>query len=183
MADDSELAALMARVALGDRRAFRALFDATAPRLFALALRQTRNRAVAEDIVQEVFVSAWQHAASYRPERAPVPVWLSRMVRNRVIDRWRAEPPLVADGDASLAGLAGREALEPLPSLASREEAGRLQDCLSRLSAGQRQSVVLAYFHGLSHQDIARALATPLGTVKSWLRRALDHLKDCVGEA
>ncbi|RXZ42121.1 RNA polymerase sigma factor [Crenobacter cavernae] len=181
MENDSELAACMARVALGDRQAFKRLFDTTSPRLFALALKQTRNRALAEDIVQDTFVGVWQHAASYRADRAPVMAWLSRMVRNRVIDRWRAEPPQDADSEERLAELAASDALEPLPTLSSKEEAARLNGCLEHLTAGQRQSVVLAYFHGQSHQEIARTLAAPIGTVKSWLRRALDHLKDCVG--
>ena len=188
-----ELAALLARTALGDRAAFGRLYQRTSGHLLAVVLRIQRDRALAEDLLQEVYVSVWKAAGGFDAARSQPLTWLTHIARNRAIDslrRARTQPQLeTASGDDSDEG--HPDALEQMPDdapgpldllgLASQKR--ELNACLDRLSAPQRQSVALAFFDGLSHAEVAEQLREPLGTVKSWVRRALATLKGCLDRA
>jgi RNA polymerase sigma-70 factor (ECF subfamily) len=174
-----ELAQLLARTGLGDRAAFARLYERTSGHLFAVVLRIQRDRAQAEDLLQEVYVAVWKAAAGFDAARAQPLTWLTSIARNRAIDSLRraaAQPRLEsttrADDDDEGPG--------PLDLLGRASEARLLAQCMEHLSPPQRQSVALAFFDGLSHAEVAEHLHEPLGTVKSWVRRALMTLKGCL---
>lgn len=184
----SALAALLARVAQDDAAALRALYDFTAAKLFGVALRILIRREWAEEALQEAFVNIWRHAGDYRENLAAPLTWMTAIVRNRALDNLRRHASAGGDGPASL--LEWSEALDETVPADSRDpsdaallsdEARRLARCLERLDANQRQAIALAYLRDQSHGEIARTLAVPLGTVKSWVRRGLDKLRLCMG--
>ena len=187
-----ELSRLLARAGLGDRVAFATLYEQTSSHLFAVVLRIQRDRAQAEDILQEVYVNVWRGASSFDAAQSQPLTWLTRIARNRAIDslrRSRTQPQtqspatLAAGADAeddSVYDTVADSAPGPLDLLSRAAEARSLDACMEKLSALQRQSVALAFFHGLSHAEVAAQLHQPLGTVKSWVRRALQSLKTCL---
>jgi len=166
---DADLAALLTAVGAGDRRALRALYDATSVRLFGVALTILRRRDMAEDVLQEAYVRVWLEARRYDPERgAPLP-WLARIVRNLAIDQLRRELSKsedIADYTDSLA--------EPDQPVAERLD---LSGGLARLNAEQRHLLTLAFVHGYTHQELVARLGLPLGTAKSRLRRGLAEMR------
>ncbi len=184
-----ELSALLSRAALGDRRAFADLYDATSAHLFAVLLRIQRDRSAAEDLLQEVYVAVWKSAGNFDAARSQPMTWLTSIARNRAIDSLRRQQTQVRtesitrDEDderpdaVEAAADGGPGPLELLDRASDARELGR---CMEGLSAAQRQSVALAFFDGLSHAEVADRLREPLGTVKSWVRRALMTLKDCL---
>jgi RNA polymerase sigma-70 factor (ECF subfamily) len=177
---DAGLEQLLARYALGDRAAFKALYDGTAPRIYGSLLRLLRRRDVAEDVLQETFVAVWRRAGDYRADKGHPITWLTSIARYRALDilrRQGRELPMPENADPVDESLQ-----EEHDSFAARA-ARRLDSCMELLGAEQQRCVRLAYVDGLTHADIARSLSTPLGTVKSWLRRALLALKQCMDAA
>ena len=183
-----ELAQLLGRAGLGDRAAFATLYQRSSPHLFAVILRINRDRAQAEDILQEVYVNVWRAAAGFDAAQSQPMTWLTSIARNRAIDSLRragAQPRLdsahaLDDEDNDVYDETADEAPGPLELLSQAADARQLQHCMQVLSAPQRQSLALAYFDGLSHAEVADKMAQPLGTVKSWVRRALLALKSCL---
>jgi RNA polymerase sigma-70 factor (ECF subfamily) len=181
-----DLPSLLARVALGDRAAFRTLYDATQRNLFPVARRITRNESWADEVLQEAYMTVWHRAATFDAAKASPMTWMTTIVRNRALDR------------LSLASVRHEASVpdEDLEALWSQQsetgDAGawaddanlraRLRECMSRLKAQHRQSVALAYLNGLSHTEVAEHLGLPLGSVKGWIRRAMEQLKSCLGE-
>ena len=187
-----ELSQLLARAGLGDRAAFGRLYERTSGHLFAVLLRIQRDRAQAEDLLQEVYVSVWKAAAGFDAARSQPLTWLTHIARNRAIDslrRAQAQPrteSLSVDDDDDRpdpAEALASEAPGPLDLLGRASERRELTQCMERLTPPQRQSVALAFFDGLSHAEVAEHLREPLGTVKSWVRRALATLKGCLDRA
>ncbi len=190
-----DLARLLSRSSLGDRAAFATLYERTSPHLLAVVLRINRDRGQAEDILQEVYVSVWRAAQSFDAAQSQPLTWLTSIARNRAIDsvrRGRTQPQM--QGHEGAPGVPGQEdddvyetvadaAPGPLDLLSRASDARALEDCMTRLTALQRQSVALAFFHGLSHLEVSEQLRQPLGTVKSWVRRALMALKSCLQSA
>lgn len=173
------LAGFLARAALGDRAAFRQLYEATRSKLFAVSLRIVRERALAEEVLQDSFVSIWNHAADYARAKSAPTTWMTAIVRNRSLDvvrRSREEP----DVDDTLSANLVDAGASPLREAEDRAEAHSIRDCLEKLDAEQRQSIALAFFHGLSHSELAAHLRRPLGTVKTHIRRGLLQLKECL---
>lgn len=189
---NQRLAALLARVALGDRAAFEAVYRDTGSYLFGVVLRVVHDRGTAEDVLQEVFVNVWRAAGSFDAARAQPLTWLTHVARHRAIDglrRAKAQPDtvsLAADDDSD-----GSDGLDQLPDpgdgpverLQRSAEAHEVTRCLEVLSPEQQQCLALAYYRGYSHAEAAEHLAQPLGTVKSWVRRGLQALRDCLARA
>ncbi|MCC7485430.1 MAG: sigma-70 family RNA polymerase sigma factor [Burkholderiales bacterium] len=175
------LAGLLGRCALGDHRAFAELYALTSTKLFGVALRILRRRDWAEDVLQESYVNIWTHAGEYAAARSAPLTWMTSIVRNRALDWLRRPRPEPAGTDYEVAVETWRdEAPGPLERLAAAGDAAALARCLKELAAKERQSIVLAYFHGLTHSELAAHLREPLGTVKTWVRRGLDRLKTCL---
>ncbi len=183
-ADPLKLGALLAATAARDAQAFRALYDATSARLFGYALRLLRKRELAEEALQEGFVAIWHNAAGYNGALAAPMTWMATVVRNKALDILRRADAAV-DGVAEPLDAGILERLEdvaatPAERLQLSSEAQALARCLARLEGSHRQAVGLAFFHDLSHSEVARQLALPVGTVKTWIRRSLDKLKTCL---
>lgn len=180
MTPSDPLAALLAASAKRDRDAFARLYQATSAKLYGVALRILRREDWAEEVLQECYVSIWSHAPEYRAGLAAPMTWMTSIVRNRCLDRLRRPRPEVSDEDGSLAASAESENPGPLAQLERAKDARALARCLEGLEARQRQAIALAFYDGLSHSELARHLREPLGTVKTWVRRGLLRLKDCL---
>jgi len=178
-AEQSRLAALLSRSALGDRAAFADLYGATRSKLFAVSLRIVRERPLAEEVLQDSFVSIWNHAADYAQAKSAPTTWMTAIVRNRSLDVLR-RPREEEDVDEALTATLVDEAASPQREAEARGDARTLRDCLQELDAEQRQSIALAFYHGLSHSELAGHLRRPLGTVKTHIRRGLAQLRDCL---
>jgi RNA polymerase sigma-70 factor (ECF subfamily) len=173
------LAALIGRTALGDRAAFAELYRAAGAKLFAVSLRIVRERPIAEEVLQDSFVAIWSHAADYAPSKSAPTTWMTAIVRNRSLDvvrRTREEPDI---DDALTASLAD-ESASPAREAEERSDARSIRRCLGELDAEQRQTIALAFHHGLSHSELAQHLRRPLGTVKTHIRRGLAKLRECL---
>ena len=179
-AAQGRLAEMLARTATGDRKAFASLYEATRAKLFAVSLRIVRERALAEEALQDGFVSIWNHAVDYAQAKSAPLTWMTAIVRNRSLDivrRTREQP----DVDDALASNLVDPSAAPAREAAERAEAHSLRACLEELEAEQRQSIALAFLHGLSHSELARHMRKPLGTVKTHIRRGLAQLRECLG--
>lgn len=163
---------------------FQRLYQLTSPQLFAILVRILKRRDLAEEALQDAFISVWRNAGSYTAQKGTPMTWLVSICRYRALDMLRREQRAVplenADGEDELNMLADdSEAGE----LISHAEARALKRCLDQLSNNQRHSLKLAYFDGCSHEEIALTLDSPIGTVKSWVRRGLQGLKHCLETA
>ena len=186
-----DLSHLLARAGLGDRAAFATLYERTSSHLFAVVLRINKDRGQAEDILQEVYVSVWRAAQGFDAAQAQPLTWLTSIARNRAIDslrRSQTQPQFhsAAPSDSENSDVYDDLADDkpgPLELLSQASEARALSHCMQHLSAQQRQSVALAFYEGLSHAEVATKMHQPLGTVKSWVRRAMQSLKSCLEQA
>jgi RNA polymerase sigma-70 factor (ECF subfamily) len=175
----AELETLISRVALGDRAAFSALYDATSAKLFGTCLRVLKVRAEAEEVLQEVFVTIWQKADRYQVTGHSPMTWLITLARNRAIDRLRARKPHTELDDAMPLADAtpGPEA-----RAVAAGEARRVVACLDELKEDRAQAVRGAYLDGKSYAELAERHAVPLNTMRTWLRRSLQQLKECLSQ-
>lgn len=190
MTESAELQQLLSRVALGDRAAFRRLYDATAPSLLGVALRILRQRERAEEVLQDAFVNIWNRASAYQSALAQPMTWLTAIVRNRALDDLRSSARHRTDSlDAMDAGNDGEGstthdiedgAAGPQALLEHAADALAIRDCLDEIEGPQRQCLALAFYQGLSHAEVAQHIGSPIGSVKGWLRRGLDKLKRCL---
>ncbi|MCW3848050.1 sigma-70 family RNA polymerase sigma factor [Sphingomonas sp. LB-2] len=172
MSRDSEsLEALLREVANGDKRAFRRVYDLAGGRLLAITLKILRDRQTAEDATQEAFLRIWRNAARYDPARGAPLAWMGVIARNAALDMAQVRRPQEELDAADTIELA-TPAVEPPDA--------RLGQCLKRLPSDQARAIVTMYTYGMSHSELAEHLSVPLGTVKSWVRRGTESLKECM---
>ncbi|MBP0466340.1 sigma-70 family RNA polymerase sigma factor [Roseomonas sp. PWR1] len=178
MEADADLPALLAAVAAGDRAALRGVYERQSVRLFGVANAILRDRDAAADALQDAFVKVARRAGQFDPARGAAEAWLASIVRHAALDIIRARGRETPTDDPTL----GDEAVAPEAEekLAASSEGRRLQYCLAGLEPKNREGIILAFVHGLSHPQIAARLGTPLGTVKSWIRRGLLALRECL---
>ncbi|WP_339430253.1 MULTISPECIES: sigma-70 family RNA polymerase sigma factor [unclassified Pseudomonas] len=178
LADTDQLRQLLAQCSLGDRRAFETLYRSVGPRLHGVALRFMGRSDLAEEVLQESFVRIWNNASRYEAHLSAPMTWMINITRNQAIDQLRKhrDRPL---SDVEQDALAD-EGPSAHDQLSSAREAHALNRCLDSLDGMQRQSISVAYFQGLSCTELAEHLATPLGTVKSWIRRGMERLRRCL---
>nr|WP_229722798.1 sigma-70 family RNA polymerase sigma factor [Xylophilus rhododendri] len=179
---------LMARIALqdaGSAGALKELYGLTSPRMFGLALRVTGNREWAEDALQEAYLNIWRIAGDYRAGISPPMAWMGVIVRSRSLDFLRRRNSERADAgvelDEYLQDTLAGDGGDPVDMADASQQATALRQCLSRLENKQREVVSLAYLRELSHSELAEQLKLPLGTVKTWIRRGLNQLRECLG--
>jgi len=174
----------MVLVQRGDARAFESLYDRHGSAAFSLAYRIAGNRAAAEDIVQEAFLSVWRSSVRYQPQRGNLRSWLLSVVHNRAID-WLRRSVAHTRHEIDDEGLEERKAAPEYTDVEAirRDEARTIRSAMDGLPADQLRVVELAYFGGFTHSQIADMLGMPLGTVKGRMRLALDKMRDGLGEA
>lgn len=178
--DQDEASRLLLATAEGDTSAFEQLYRATSPRLFGVCMRIVSQRSEAEDVLQEVFANVWRKAKQFDPDRASAITWLTMMARNRAIDHLRAN----RSSRMSVAIENAEDLVETSPNAQAATEMAlenrRLDVCLGELEAPRRQLIRTAFFEGNTYEELAQRSGTPLGTVKSWIRRSLVKLKACL---
>lgn len=180
MLEPPKLESLLAGIAAGERENFRLLYRGSSAKLFGVILRITRRQALAEEVLQDAFLTIWQRAGDYAPEKGSAMTWMATIARRRAIDRMRRLRP-----EAVLDEAEDQPDSAPSPQAAAMASAERraLERCLDTLEAGQKRSILLAFQDGLTHEELAAKLSIPLGTVKSWIRRGLLRLKGCLEPA
>lgn len=177
-AEAGDLAQLLQKVARGDDAAFKTLYHATAPKLFAIALRILHDRDRAQDILQESYARIWERAGEFNPRLASPRTWMSVIVRNKAIDDLRSQntisrtPPGVSEPEIEVG--------TQFAHVSQSQEAARLRHCLQTLEPEKRALVELAYFKGLSRSELGERFGRPEGTIKTWLRKSLATLKTCL---
>lgn len=170
--------ALIARVALGDQSAFSRLYDATSGKLLAVCLRVLNERAAAEDAMQEVFVKVWNNADRYQVTGHSPMTWLITIARNTAIDRLRARKT-----DRDIADYSERLAapgLTPEQSVVAASESRHVLRCLEELDSDRRAAITGAYLEGKSYKELSDQFDVPLNTMRTWLRRGLAALRECM---
>ncbi len=184
-ADAQQLTRLLAATANGDNRAFAELYDAAGSHLFGLLMRILRRRDWAEEALQDCFLKIWQKAETYAPDKGAPLTWLMTIARYRALDLLRAKRPEVNEADDETMTdeieSAVADGQGPLEGTETLQGLGRLEQCMKGLQDEQRQSVLLSYYEGYTHHELAKRLKAPLGTVKSWVRRGLQQLRECLG--
>ncbi|MGR3463298.1 sigma-70 family RNA polymerase sigma factor [Limimaricola sp.] len=178
----TEIETMIGRVALGDRAAFGALYDATSAKLFGICLRVLDNRAEAEDALQEVFVKVWHNAGRYQVNGLSPMTWLITIARNHAIDRlrMRRKSERRAGGDLDAVTELADAAPGPEARAVAASENARIGHCLTELEPDRAAAVRGAYLAGESYADLAARFDVPLNTMRTWLRRSLMRLKECL---
>lgn len=166
--------------ATGEKSALKRIYDAESARMLGVAQRLLKRRALAEEAVQDAFVLIWRHAARFDPERGAGLTWIYAILRNRSLSILRDEKR-TETSDTPVAEETASEEDDPETVMSKLSDARALRACLETLPAQRRGVVLLAFVQGLTHGEIAERLKMPIGTVKSWIRRSLIALKECLG--
>jgi RNA polymerase sigma-70 factor (ECF subfamily) len=174
----ADIAALISRCALRDREAFRALYGRTSAKLFGVCLRILRDRSEAEEALQEVFVKVWQRADRYVQSGYSPISWLVAVARNHCLDMLRARKPAGDEIDAALE--VADSAPGPEQSALDSGERARIERCLNALETDKAAAVRGAYLDGFSYEELAGRHGVPLNTMRTWLRRSLLKLRECL---
>jgi len=175
--DTDDLLPLLSATAQGDKRAFSKLYEATSGKLFAISLKMLTNRAHAEEALQDAFVKIWHNASEYQVSKGTVISWMISIVRYRSLDALRYHK---VRKEQSLTDEHEHLDTSETPLDVNYEDKSRLVDCIEQLDEQQKQAIHLAYYKGLTHNELVDHIETPLGTVKSWIRRGLQQLQRCL---
>lgn len=178
--DREELAQTLQRVGRGDRAAFRRVYEATSAKLHGVCLRILQDRQLAEDVLQDVYVTIWRKAEGFDASRASPITWLATIARNRSIDRLRSPSVVRTARPLDEAFAVADDAPLPESSVEAADEARRLHGCLDTLEDKARGAIRTAFFDGETYETLARREGVPLGTMKSWIRRGLARLRECL---
>lgn len=175
-----QLADALEAVAHGDRSAFETVYVATSAKLFGVILRILGRREVAEEVLQEVYLLVWQHAANFDRAQASGVTWLAAIARNRALDEKKRKAPVKTDELDVVLNLVAAE--DPLADCAQNDELRRALACLDLLDPEHRRTILLAFDRGLTREEIAVHIGRPAGTIKTWVRRGLAQLKECLSQ-
>lgn len=175
---------LLARVALKDQGALEALYRLTAGKMNGIALKIVHDRDLASDILQETYLQIWHKAGEYRRDLGEPFTWMTSLLRYRTLDRLRSEKreQRRRDHEEVKALFPETGGPTPLGTLLEGDLQSRLGLCLNQLEHANRSAILLAYYHGHSREDIADQLEQPINTIKSWLRRGLARLSQCLAQ-
>ena len=178
--DAGQVEALLARCALRDSKALNELYRLVAPQLMGVLMKLLRRRAVAEEALQDVMVRVWQRAGQFEAYRGRGMAWLVSVARNRAIDMLRSQREYLTMDESQVNEIPDESGGDDLEMSSTDRMRAALDRCLGGLSDEQQNCIRLAYVNGYSHDEIARSVGSPLGTVKSWVRRGLTSLKRCL---
>ncbi|RZA06013.1 MAG: sigma-70 family RNA polymerase sigma factor [Moraxellaceae bacterium] len=168
---------LLSATAQGDRLAFEQLYQHTSAKLYAISIQMLRRHDLAEDAVQEAFVRIWHNAGEYQQEKGNVLTWMTTIVRYRALDMLRAAKSRRESHEDTDEG---EDEQSPEKELYAERDRALIDRCMDLLETQQRQVIQLAYFRGLTHAEVCDSTGSPLGSVKTWIRRGLERLKRCI---
>ena len=180
MLTPAELVWLMAAVAKGDQAAFERLYAATRAKLYGVVLRILRRSDLADEVIQETYLKIWHNAGSFDPKMATPITWMVAIARNRALDIIRKKTEVSIEDEPAAMDAAGEEP-NPLARREMTEELRRLLACLGQLDEERRRMVLLAYYSGWSRDQLAVQFDAPANTIKTWLRRSLLEIRECLG--
>jgi len=178
MIDQLSLQTLLAATARKDEQAFAKLYSLVSANLYAVAMRILKKEAAAQDAMQEAFVQIWHRAVDFHSDKGSPMAWMATIVRYRSLDIVRKQKKLLPIEDLDLEQVDAD--LGPLGKLLESDMAQVLWQCLQELNDKQRNVILLAFYEGLTHDELAERTTTPLGTIKSWIRRGLQNVKGCL---
>jgi RNA polymerase sigma-70 factor, ECF subfamily len=178
--DTSGLNQLLVDVARGNRAAFESLYRATSSKLFGICMRVLPDRADAEEVLQDVFTGIWNKAGQFDPERASAIAWLAMVARNKAIDRLRSMPARGTLASIELADEIPDSGPSPLRNTEAADDRSRLEACMAQLEPKRQALIRAAFFEDSTYEELANRSASPLGSVKSWIRRGLLQLRGCL---
>lgn len=181
MNDSQDPNQLLAQVSLANQQAFKTLYKITSAKLFAVALRITKQEKLSEEILQDSFMKIWQSAKQFDPEKAQAITWMGTIVRNKSIDALRkgkkySDNTLLDDNQS----MPHDDVETPEQLVLRHSELGAVKLCLGELNEQQREAILLAYLDGYTHQQIADLRTVPVGSVKTWIYRGINQLKICL---
>ncbi|MGO4167659.1 sigma-70 family RNA polymerase sigma factor [Novosphingobium sp. YAF33] len=177
----TRLVSAMDLAAAGDPAGLRRVYDMTCAKLFGICLRICGDREAAEDVLQDVYVKVWRRASAFDPAKASPITWLAAIARNAAIDWRRSDRRFDAAPEGVVEAIADESPLADAV-IEGDDEHRRLRLCLEGLQPQQAQAIRRAFLEGLTYQELAECTDTPLGTIKSWIRRGMQKLKDCLGD-
>lgn len=180
MLTPDELVGLMAAVAKGDQGAFERLYVATRAKLYGVVLRILRRADLADEVMQDAYLKIWRSAGEFDPRRATPITWMVAIARNRALDLVRKKRETSIEDEAT-ALEAQSEVANPLERQETTEQLRRLLVCLDALESERRELVLLAYLGGFSREQLAAKFGAPVNTIKTWLRRSLVQIRECLG--
>jgi len=172
---------LLQATANGDKAAFRAVYAATSAKLFAVAVRILKRADLAEDVMQDAYLKIWGAAPNYSPQLGSPVGWMVAITRNRAIDVLRKRVEVRLDSENEQLEQAD-DAPDPHQLAEQSNELKALLGCMDNLSPQQRQCLLMAYYYGYTHEEIAVKMKKPVGTIKSWIRRSLARVQECLGD-
>ena len=171
--ENDNLLSLLYDTSQGDKHAFSTLYQQTSGKLFAISLNMLSNRAHAEEVLQDAFIKIWHNASEYNASKGTVISWMISIVRYRSLDALRynkvRKEQTMGDDDFDIQSVD-----------VNYDENTKLVNCIEQLEPQQKQAIHLAYYKGLSHSELVDHIESPLGTVKSWIRRGLTQLQMCL---
>jgi RNA polymerase sigma-70 factor, ECF subfamily len=177
---NAELVWLLAGTAKGDQAAFERLYAATRAKLYGAVLRILRRQDLADEVMQETYVKIWTNAAQFNPALASPITWMVAIARNRAIDIVRKKSETSIEEEPEAMEVAG-ESPQPLAKREMTEDLRKLFGCIGKLDMDRQRLVLLAYYHGWSREQLAAKLDKPVNTIKTWLRRSLIEIRECLG--
>lgn len=175
-----ELVAALQGTARGDREAFRTVYTATSLKLYGIVVRILGRRDLADEVLQEVYIRVWQRAGDFDAASGSPITWLAAIARNLALDEARRKTPRSLEEFPEILQLPSDD--DPSANQERNEDARRLQACLERLEPEKRELVLLAYHYGMTREEISARINRPVATVKTWLRRSLEQLRNCLGQ-
>jgi RNA polymerase sigma-70 factor (ECF subfamily) len=167
------------RIGKGDKAAFETVYRATSLKLYGIVVRILGRGDVADEVLQEVYVRVWQRSREFDPARSSPITWLATIARNRALDEAKRKTMRSLDDSPEVLEIPSDD--DPSANLEQSQELRRLYACLAHLETEKRELVMLAYYQGMTREEIANRLQRPVATVKTWLRRSLAQIKDCLG--
>jgi RNA polymerase sigma-70 factor, ECF subfamily len=180
MLTPAELVWLLAAVAKGDRRAFERLYAATRAKLYGVVLRILRRGDLADEVIQETYLKIWTSAGQFNPSLATPITWMVAIARNRAIDLIRKKTEVSIEEESDAMDVAA-ETSDPLAGRELTEELKRLLACMGKLDGERQRLVLLAYYSGWTREQLAAKFDKPVNTIKTWLRRSLLEIRECLG--